>query len=302
MAPSVAEALAWLRERLKEVDADTAETEALWILAHALGLKPARVWLERRTPLAEETWRWLQEVAKRRQAREPLAYILGETEFFGLRLEVSPAVMVPRPETERLVEVALERLVEEKGRLRIADIGTGSGAIAIALAVHLPHATFYATDISPEALAVAQRNARRHGVAERFQWAIGSLLEPFRRPSGREWEEGLPLDAIVSNPPYIPTALLEALQPEISRYEPRQALDGGADGLEVVRALLEQAPSFLRGRGWLFCEIGHDQGEVALAWACSQPLWEEVEVLPDWGGRSRVVVARRVGKGASPRA
>jgi len=197
----------------------------------------------------------LDALLARRVSREPLPYILGTREFFGLYFAVDPRVLIPRPETELLVERALglaSRVSSSSGALCIADIGTGSGCIAIALAVHLPHACLYATDVSADALAVAQRNAATHGVASRIRFLWGDLLSPLPQP----------VHLIVANLPYIAAQEWETLPPEVGRFEPRGALDGGPDGLDLVRWLLRQAPAYLLPGGALLLEIGASQGEA----------------------------------------
>jgi release factor glutamine methyltransferase len=193
----------------------------------------------------------VEELVRLRLTGEPLAYILGHREFYGLDLAVNPHVLIPRQETELLVDRALE-LCAKKGweHPLIADIGAGSGAIAIAIACTLPAATIYATDLYPEALAVADANCRSHGVSDRVHILQGDLLEALDTP----------VNLIVSNPPYISTDDIATLAPEVRR-EPRWALDGGADGLEVIARLLEQAPSHLLPGGCVILEISPEQRE-----------------------------------------
>lgn len=213
-----------------------------------------------------------------RASRYPLAYIIGEKEFFGLAFVVSSAVLVPRPETEILVEECLKRLGD--GSL-IADVGTGSGAIAVAVAVNLPNAKVYATDSSEEALKVARANVEKHGVADRVCIVGGDLLEPLI-------ETGLEFDAIVSNPPYIPTGAIESLESEV-RQEPIQALDGGTDGLDAYRRLFPQAALLAK---MVAVEIGIEQADPVTQIA-REAGWAHVEVVRDLAGIERVVIARQ---------
>lgn len=187
---------------------------------------------------------------ERRLKREPLAYILGYREFYGINLVVTPSVMVPRPETESLVEHALFMALMgmETRELVIADIGTGSGAIAVNLAIHLPAANIYAFDFTDGALDVAAYNVRAHNVADRVTLGKGDLLEPLPEP----------VDLIIANLPYLPSGRIDTLQPEI-QWEPRQALDGGADGLDVIRRLLSQAPGKLKTPGTILLELDPEQ-------------------------------------------
>jgi release factor glutamine methyltransferase len=204
----------------------------------------------------------------------PLPYLTGRVEFYGLEFEVTPDVLIPRPETETLVELALARRPAI-----IADVGAGSGCITVALAIHLPEAAVCAIEISPAALVVAQRNAERHGVVERVRFLVGDVLNP--RPS--------PVDLIVSNPPYIPTSECALLPTSVRDHEPRLALDGGADGLVIVRQLLTQAPAILNPGGGILIEIGADQGEAAGHLARTSFPEATVRVHPDLAGRDRVL-------------
>jgi release factor glutamine methyltransferase len=223
-----------------------------------------------------------QALVQQRVSNYPLPYLTGSVEFYGLEFEVTPDVLIPRPETETLVDLALARRPTT-----VVDVGTGSGCIGVALAAHLPDATIYAIDVSAAALAVAQRNAERHGVAERMVLLVGDVLNP--RPA--------PVDLVVSNPPYIPSGECASLPASVRDYEPRLALDGGADGLAIIRRLLVQAPAVLRnggpeaGRtgGGLLIEIGADQREVASQLARTFFPQAAVRVHPDLAGRDRVL-------------
>jgi release factor glutamine methyltransferase len=215
---------------------------------------------------------------ERRSRHEPVQYILGEQEFYGLAMKVTPAVLIPRPETEHLVEETLRRAPRGVS-LHIADIGTGSGAIAVALAHALPHAHVTALDNSAAALDVARQNAEFHRVANRLRFPESDLLGAVA---------GEHFDLIVSNPPYV--AESEQLEPQVRDWEPHAALFAGPTGLEVYRNLIPQAWDVLAPRGWLLLEIGHDQRE-----ALSRLLraWDDVEFVQDLQGISRVAIAQR---------
>jgi release factor glutamine methyltransferase len=215
-----------------------------------------------------------QTLIHHRAANYPLPYLTGHAEFYGLDFEVTPEVLIPRPETETLVDLALARRPAA-----IVDVGTGSGCVAVALAVHLPEATVCAIDISPAALAVAQRNVERHGVADRVRLMVGDVLSP--RPSRA--------DLIVSNPPYIPTGDCAALQASVRDHEPSLALDGGPDGLSVIEPLMAQAPAVLRPGGVLLIEIGFDQGETVSRLARTYFPQAQVRIYHDLAGRDRVL-------------
>jgi len=213
----------------------------------------------------------------RRATGEPLPYITGHSAFFGLEFTVTPDVLIPRPETELLVEQALARL---KGRTAplVADIGTGSGCIAVSVARHCPDARCYAVDISAVALAVARANAARHGVADRITWLEGDLLTPLPEP----------VDVILSNPPYVAETEWASL-PLSVRHEPRAALLSGVDGLDALRTLLKQAPPCLRPGGALFVEIGERQGDAAQVLAQAAFPTARVQILPDLAGKVRLL-------------
>ena len=234
------------------------------------------------------------QATQRRLQNEPIQYILGHTEFYGLRLKVTRAVLIPRPETELLVEAALARIAPDA---RILDIGTGSGAIAIALAVHLPQASITAVDLSPEALAVARENARTHRVADRIAFLESDLLnaiaevEQAERSHREAVQHGTKcFDAIASNPPYVPSTDAETLHPQVRDFEPAQALYAGPDGLEIYRRLIPQAREHLAPNGLLALEIGYGQRDAIAALLAG---WREVEFLLDLQQIPRTVFARR---------
>ncbi|AOQ25369.1 Release factor glutamine methyltransferase [Moorella thermoacetica] len=218
----------------------------------------------------------------RRAAGYPLQYLTGHQEFMSLDFKVTPAVLIPRQDTEVVVEAVLERL-DPCESYTIADCGTGSGAIALSLAHYLPRARVYATDISPAALTVARENARKLGLAARVTLLQGDFLAPLR---------GLKLDALVANPPYIPTAALPGLPADV-RSEPRLALDGGPDGLDAYRLLLPGAAGLLRPGGLLALEIGSDQGQAVKDLARAVGAYRNEQVLPDYAGRDRCFLAYR---------
>ncbi|QGP91777.1 Release factor glutamine methyltransferase [Neomoorella glycerini] len=219
---------------------------------------------------------------ERRVAGYPLQYLTGSQEFMSLEFKVTPAVLIPRQDTEVVVEAVLKRF-DVRGNHVIADCCTGSGAIGLSLAYYLPNAKVYATDISPAALEVARQNARALGLAGRVTFLQGDFLAPLK---------GLKLDALVANPPYIPAAELDGLPPEV-RAEPRLALDGGPDGLRAYRVLLPGAPEVLKAGGLLALEIGYNQGRAVLNLAAAAGAYRDMAVLPDYGGRDRCFLAYR---------
>ena len=275
-------ALAHVRLRLQEAGVEEAALEADVLVRHVLALARAELLARPDTPLSHAQAATLEGLLARRMRREPLAYVLGRCEFHGLDFRVTADVMVPRPETETLVDEALAWARERPAPVTIADVGTGSGCIAVTLAVRRPDARLLATDVSPAALAVAEDNARRHGVAERVRLLAGSLLAPL--PNS--------VDLVVANLPYIPSGRINTLQPEVRDYEPRQALDGGPDGTDLLRPLLRQAGAHLRPGGAVMLEIDDEQGATMAEEARGAFPAAAVRVLPDLSGRDRVLVVQ----------
>ena len=304
-SPTVAHVLALVRDSLRVAGSDTPELDAEVLLAHVLGHERAWLYAHPDYRLASSQLDTCASQVHRRTAREPIAYLLGHKEFFGLDFIVSPAVLVPRPETELLVEIALESALHKGATLTVADVGTGSGVIAVALAAYLPRAHLLAIDTSSDALAVARRNAARHGVAGRVMCVQADLLRPF---------DGA-FDLIVSNPPYLCTDELRAdvgpgtgvpqVETEIGgalsaaecgnplAWEPRVALDGGGDGLAVIRRLLPLAAHELGSGGVLVMELGASQGQAVLSLAVPHFPGAAVEIVSDYAGMDRVLVVRR---------
>ena len=276
----VQEALAQAATQLRNEGVESPRLDAELLLAHVLVVNRAALftWPDRRlTP--KELTRYRDLVA-RRANREPLAYIIGHREFFGLDLAVGPACLIPRPETELLVEHALRLARRLAQAPQIADVGAGSGAIAVALAVHLPEATVVALDGSAEALAVAAGNARRHGVAGRVHCLQGDLLAPLHGP----------VNLIVANLPYVTTEEWAGLPPEIREHEPRAALDGGPDGLALIRRLLPAAAPSLRPEGAILLEIGASQGQAVTTLARQHFPLADVQLYQDYACLDRLVV------------
>lgn len=260
-----------------------ARHDAELLLAHVLGVERLGVYLAHDRPLTDAELEQLRGMVRRRGEREPLAWILGSEGFHRLpsELEVGPGVLVPRPDTEALVEAALAWIGTPEAPVFVADVGCGSGAIGLALAWALPTARVYAIDRAEAPLATTRRNAARLGLGDRVAVLAGDLLDPV--PVHR------PIDWVVSNPPYIPTAVLDGLQPEVARYEPREALDGGPDGLDVYRRLVPQARA--RARQGLLLEVGHDQAE-AVSDLLRRAGFSDVTTWKDLGGHTRVVGGR----------
>lgn len=276
------------RALLSDAGITNAAQEARWLLERALDTTGLRLRLESGNPVSAEVRHRAWALVTRRAAGEPLQYLLGTQEFCGLEFEVEPAVLIPRPETELLVREMAERLARPVGHDAplVADIGTGSGCIAVALADALPNATIYATDLSADALDVARRNVRRHGVAERVRLLEGDLLAPL---AGLGLEGRLA--AVLSNPPYVPSGDLPRLQREVQR-EPRLALDGGPDGLAFYRRLLREATPYLAPGGTLMVEVGQGQAVSVCRLADESGDYASVKVRLDEAGIERVVSAQ----------
>lgn len=270
--------LKWSEQYFGSHGAETPRLDAEVLLSHLLGEKRIYLYVHFDQPLTADELAKYKEMVKRRTAGEPVAYICGEKEFMGLAFKVTPSVLVPQPDTETLVEAAIERL-RGKQSPRVADICTGSGAIALALAHYLPEASVAATDISTEAVSIAKENAESLSLSERVQFFEGDLLAPLTGES---------FDAIVSNPPYIPSADIEGLPREV-RAEPKIALDGGADGLEFYHRLVGESAALLKNGGFLAVECGDTQaGSIAEMAATGG--FGKTEIVCDLADKERVVV------------
>jgi release factor glutamine methyltransferase len=278
------EALTRARERLIRAGVDAPEREAEWLLLHALGIPPVVLWSEPHARIAPDREALFETLIRRREEREPLQLILGEVPFHGVALAVEPGVFLPRPETEELVEVVLD-LIHATGtaRGRILDWGTGTGAIAVALAKALPRWAVVAADWSPVARCLAARNAERNGVEARVEVLAGDFNGPDPVTSDR-----VLFDLVVSNPPYIRRGDIPGLMPEVRGHDPLEALDGGPDGLDAFRSLARGMHAWLRTGGLLALEIGAEQADNVLG-ILSAPI-EDARVLPDRAGHPRYVI------------
>lgn len=261
----------------------SARLESEILLGFVLGRTRVSLYTGFDQPLADDELSRYRDLLTRRAAGEPTAYLIGEREFWSLSFLVDRRVLIPRPDTERLIELALERTGALGPSPRILELCTGSGAIAVVLATELPHARLVATELSEDALAVARANVARHGVEARVDLRRGDLFAPVANDP--------PFDLIVSNPPYVRRADIAHLQPEVAYHEPRLALDGGADGLALIGRLLAEAPRHLAPGAWILCEIGMDQGPAVRALAAAAGL-EDIDVLRDLAGHERTLAAR----------
>ncbi len=276
----IAELLQRTSRRLEEAGRPTPRLDAEVILAHLLNSDRLALLKERERILEEAVLVRFQEQVERRARGEPVAYITGRKEFFSLDFEVNREVLIPRPETEILVEEVLK--VAPPGPVRILDLGTGSGAIAVSLACELRKSRLVATDLSAGALATAARNAQLHGIGKRVGFVLGDLFSPLRGS----------FDIIVSNPPYIASGEFPLLPPGVRDYEPPMALIGGEDGLGYLTRIIAEAPDYLRKDGWLFLEIGSGQ-QRPVEEHLLRAGYGEIGFRCDYGGMIRVARARK---------
>jgi len=287
--------LSWAGSYLKRCGIEDFFLEAEVLLASVTGLDRVGLYRESRRELKPEEVSLFRRLVQRRAQREPVAYLTGIKEFMGLEFEVNPEVLIPRPETELLVEKVLELVRKSasdskkrsgsKPDIFIADVGTGSGAIAVSLALYLPEARILATDCSAGAIAVAGRNARRHGVEKRITFFEGDLLSPLLDLNLKD-----KMFVITANLPYISSAEFPGLMPDVRCYEPMLALDGGRDGLSHYQRLLPQAKDLLSASGYLLMEIGPGQGD-AIGCLLKKEGWL-FDLFFDLAGRKRIVLAR----------
>ena len=281
--------ITWAQGALETSEAANASQEALWLLAHALRLKHHELASRREQEVPIDEWVRAESVVARRVAHEPLQYILGSQEFCGLDFVVTPAVLIPRPETELLVQETVKEGGFAAGAV-LVDVGTGSGCVAVTLASIVPGMQIFALDCSEEAVAVAKANAERHGVSDTITWMVGDLLCPLR-----EANVGGRVDAILSNPPYIAEAVWAGLQPEVRDFEPRHALVAGPKGTEFHERLLHDAKEFLVPGGLLVMELGQGQDAQVRQVANQIGGYNGLQTVKDEAGIERVLIARRAG-------
>ncbi len=283
VAAALAAGLARLR-RSRRADPDNVRLDVAWLVSRAIGCPRLDLPLLGDRRLAPRERRRIVAGLARLAAGEPLAYVLGDAEFMGRVFACDRRALIPRPETEQLAAAVLGWApLWRRSAPRVADVGTGGGCLAVTLALERPAVRLLAVDISPAALALARRNAGRHGVAGRLRFRRGDLLAGL--PPGR-------LDAVVSNPPYVAAAEWARCPTSVRAFEPRRALDGGVDGLAVIRRLIGQARAALAPGGWLFLEIGAAQGRAVRALLAAAG-FGAVRILSDLAGRDRVIRARR---------
>ena len=284
MTATIGETTLQTRRALVQGGVSEAPLEAELLVAMTLGMSRSHLYASLPDEFQGSCRRPLEDLIRRRLLREPMAYLLGKREFYGLEFAVGPGVFVPRPETELLVEQAISAVEARYPRtnVAIADVGTGSGAVAVSLAANLLDSYLYATDISQTALATAHTNAEAHKLQQSIDFRLGDLLEPLTSP----------VDIVVANLPYISSNAIPTLELEVSRFEPREALDGGHDGLDLVRRLLRQAPEHLSPEATILLELDPDQMEAASSTALEVFPEARLRLFKDLAGLERVLVVQ----------
>ena len=298
---TIKETLSWAEEYLQSHGVPDCKAEAEYLLSHLLNCKRSGLYLNHDKAIAIDEFQRFMGWLNRRIAREPSQYIIGEQEFWGLEFKITRDVLIPRPETEILVEEAVKTIYDlrftiydcsfenRKPKIEnpvLLDLCTGSGCIAITLAKEIPQSTVYAVDVSEKAMDVARENAERHGVADKIHFLKGDLFEPLNGVD-------ITFDLIVSNPPYISKKTMKELQPEIRDYEPQTALCGGDDGLDFYRRIIAEAPNYLTKRGHLILEMGYGQAEEIKKLIKQNKTFEHIDIKKDFAGIDRVIKAQR---------
>jgi release factor glutamine methyltransferase len=285
---TIAEAISYASGKLASARIGTARLDAEVLLSRIIEKDRAWLFSHDRDELDEGQFRRFADIIARRALREPLQYITGRQEFWGLGFIVTPAVLIPRPETELLVETAIKLMRGATGPMTVVDLCTGSGCVAISLARELVNARVVATDISIRALAVARENAELHGVSERITFLEGDLFGPLEELDLRDR-----VDVITVNPPYVPSGDLAALQPEVKDHEPTNALIAGPDGMEIQRRIIDAGSGFLKQNGALIMEMGMGQADLLRQLVETRRPYDRPEILKDLAGIDRVLVAKK---------
>lgn len=290
--------LAWMSGAFTKADLDSPRLSAEMLLGHVIGCDRLRLYMEPERPASPLERDNLRGLVERALEHEPVQYLVGEAWFFGLPLHVDRRVLIPRPATETIAEHVLQHARSEPGfghgkgtGMLIADVCTGSGALAVALAKNMPEARIIATDVCADALDIARQNAERHAVAERIEFLQGDLLEPLEDHPATQARGTL--HYLVCNPPYIPDDEWKAVAPNVKDHEPEVALRGGADGLDLIRPVFEQGPEFVAPNGLILVEVADSRGEDAVVLAEASDLLTDVQLVNDHEGLPRVVIGTR---------
>lgn len=281
---TVKKVLDWTIGHLKQHGSESPRLDAEILLAHARSCPRIQLYTQYDAPLTPEERATMRDLVRRRAAHEPVAYLVGFREFFGLDFDVAPGVLIPRPDTESLVMTALE-VANECTAPRILDVCTGTACIPIAIAASCPSAVCTAIEIDERARSIGRRNIEKHKLTDRITLLSGDLFSSL--------DSGIAFDVITSNPPYVTDAEMNTLQPDIRLHEPELALRGGVDGLDIVKRLITDAASWLTEGGTLLLETGSQQGETVCQLIAATGHYEPAQIVKDPGGRSRVVRARK---------
>ncbi|MCL5278673.1 MAG: peptide chain release factor N(5)-glutamine methyltransferase [Planctomycetes bacterium] len=282
--------LTWVTEYLTQKGVDAPRLSAELLLSHVLGLKRIELYTQYNKVVVQEQLNRLRDLVKRAGEHEPVAYLVGRTEFYSIEFEVAPDCLIPRPETELLVQRSIEFLRKRTGPQQVCDLCTGCGIIAVAIARNVPDVKVIATDISEPALAVAARNIEKHKLADRIELRHGDLFEPLVPQLDV-------FDLIACNPPYVSAPEYEALDRNVKDYEPRLALYAGQDGLDLYRRIVEKVREFLKPDGILLLEIGYQQGPAVRELLEQTSLFAPIRIDKDLQGHDRVVAAARAAAG-----
>ena len=282
--------LNWTTDFFEDRGIENPRLNAELLLGKVLDLERIMLYAEFERDITDEERQQYRQLVKKRASRVPLQHLLGETEFYGRTFQVDSSVMVPRDDTELLIDVCLDRIDGSGEGWRCADVCSGSGIIAVTLAAEREDLEVSAVDSEQDALSVGRTNAEKHNVSDRITLLEGSLAEPL---------EDEAFDLLAANPPYVPSNQIDELEPEVSEYEPRVALDGGGDGLNVIRELVPEAVRVLRSGGWMVLEMGEDQAEAVQDIVQEQNIFvpDQTELVTDTGGHRRVIAARKGGAG-----
>ncbi len=283
---TVGEAIVRVHKLLQDKDVDNPRLDARLLLSHVLGVGPERIFSHPETRLTATQFAELERLVARRMAHEPVARIVGTREFWSLNFKVDDSTLVPRPDSETLVEAVLARVPDRNAALRVLDLGTGSGCLLLALLSELKAATGLGIDLSKQALSVARENAEAHDIQGRVRFTQGNWFD------GVDERERAPFDLIISNPPYIPDGEIARLDPDVANYDPRTALSGGEDGLQAYRQLFARISEFMTGTSLVALEIGADQAVAVTKIGEAAGLQKEA-VCSDIAGRDRVLIFRR---------
>ena len=288
---TITKLLNWVTQFLGDKGIDSPRLSAELLLSHVLGLKRIELYTQYDTVVGRQELHKLRELVRRAGQNEPIAYLVGKTEFYSMELNVTPECMIPRPETELLVQRAIEFLRTRTGSQLVCDLCTGSGCIAVAIAKNFPNAQIIATDICDAALAVAATNVEKYNLQDKIKLLSGDLFDPIipQLDVGK-------FDLIVCNPPYVSSGEYEKLEQNVRDYEPRLALFAGDDGLDIYRRIIDKVDSFLKSDAALIMEIGYAQGQVIKELLERAGIFAEVKIEKDFHDNDRVVTAKKVSK------